>query len=271
MVSPTVSVVHVRGQQLRIHFSPGPSGSAEPPFVLVHGIGMSHRYLDRLHGILSATADTYSVDLPGFGPNPNPREAFSVQDHAAVLLELLAGRGVGSCVLVGHSMGAQIVTAAAAKAPELAAGLVLIGPVVDRRRRSVWRQAAALGHDSLRELPSANLIVLTDYLRTGMRWYVRQVRPMMAYRLEDEIGKVACPVLVLRGSRDPVAREPWCRELSRAARSGTFGDIPGQPHVAQHGAPHLTAEAILAFTAGLHPGVAGSGRDAERGPELPQT
>jgi pimeloyl-ACP methyl ester carboxylesterase len=167
-------------------------------------------------------------------------------------------------------MGAQIATAAARQAPELAVGLVLIGPVVDRRRRSVWRQAAALGHDSLRELPSANLIVLTDYLRTGIRWYLREVRPMMDYRLEEEIGQVACPVLVLRGSRDPVAREPWCRELSEAARAGTFKDIPGQPHVAQHGAPHLTAEAILDFTAGLRSGLAGPGRDAARDPELPR-
>jgi pimeloyl-ACP methyl ester carboxylesterase len=270
MVSPTVSTVHLRGQQLRIHFSPGPAGGTEPPFVLVHGIGMSHRYLDRLHRVLSATADTYSVDLPGFGPNPNPREAFSVKDYASVLLELLTLRGVGSCVLVGHSMGAQIATAAARQAPELAAGLVLIGPVIDRRRRSVWRQAAALGHDSLRELPSANLIVLTDYLRTGIRWYLKEVRPMMEYRLEEEIGEVACPVLVLRGSRDPVAREPWCRELSEAARRGTFGDIPGQPHVAQHGAPQLVAEAVLTFTAGLRPGVGGPGRDAGSGPEIPQ-
>ncbi len=267
MVSPTVSTVHLRGQQLRIHFSAGPAGGGEPPFVLVHGIGMSHRYLDRLHRVLSASADTYSVDLPGFGPNPNPRGTFSVEDHGAALLELLAERGVRSCVLVGHSMGAQIISAAALQAPEVAEGLVLIGPVVDRRRRSVWRQAAALGRDSLRELPSANFLVLTDYLRTGIRWYVRELRPMMDYRLEDEIAKAACPVLILRGSRDPVAREPWCRELSEAARSGAFGEIPGQPHVAQHGAPGLVAEAIVAFTAGLRAGPDG---DTEREPELPQ-
>ncbi len=248
----------MRGHTLRIHFSPGPAGSSEPPFVLIHGIGMSHRYLDRLHEELTVTADTYAVDLPGFGPNPSPGPTLSVEDYAAVLLDLLAGAGVAPGVLVGHSMGAQIVAAAALRDPQRVAGIVLIGPVVDRRRRSVWRQAAALGHDSLRELPSANLIVLTDYLRTGLRWYLKTLRPMMEYRLETALRDVECPVLVLRGSRDPVAREPWCRELAGAAPRGSFAAIPGQPHVAQQGAPEAVAGAILDFLADHRTGVGDS-------------
>ncbi|MHA7262944.1 alpha/beta fold hydrolase [Arthrobacter sp. TMN-37] len=254
MVSPTVSLVRLRGLTLRIHFSPGPAGSNEPPFVLIHGIGMSHRYLDRLHAELTAAADTYSVDLPGFGPNPSPGPSLPVEDHAAVLLGLLAEVGVDSCVLVGHSMGAQIATAAALHDPDRVAGLVLIGPVVDRRRRSVRRQAVALAHDSLRELPSANFIVVTDYLRTGLRWYLKELRPMMEYRLEEAVRGVDCPLLVIRGSRDPVAREPWCRELAEAAPLGALVQIPGQPHVAQYGAPGEVAGAILTFLAGHRSG-----------------
>ncbi|RJU02275.1 alpha/beta hydrolase [Arthrobacter frigidicola] len=258
MVSRTVSTVRLRGHTLRIHFSPGPAGSTEPPFVLIHGIGMSHRYLDRLHAELTATADTYAVDLPGFGPNPSPGPALSVEDHAAVLSDLLAEAGVARCILVGHSMGAQIATAAVLRDPQRVSGIVLIGPVVDRRRRSVWRQAAALGHDSLRELPSANFIVITDYLRTGLRWYLKTLRPMMEYHLETALPSVECPVLVMRGSRDPVAREPWCRELAEAAPNGAFREIPGQPHVAQQGAPGAVAEAIRAFLAGQRSGVGDS-------------
>ncbi|MBJ2121759.1 alpha/beta hydrolase [Arthrobacter sp. MSA 4-2] len=258
MVSRTVSTVRLRGHTLRIHSSPGPAGSAEPPFVLIHGIGMSHRYLDRLHAELTASADTYAVDLPGFGPNPSPGPTLSVEDYAAVLSDLLAEAGVAPCILVGHSMGAQIAAATAVRDPQRVSGVVLIGPVVDRRRRSVWRQAAALGHDSLRELPSANFIVITDYLRTGLRWYLKTVRPMMEYRLETALRAVECPVLVMRGSRDPVAREPWCRELAEAAPNGSFTEIPGQPHVAQQGAPEAVADAIRAFLAGHRSGVGDS-------------
>ncbi|WP_294563068.1 alpha/beta fold hydrolase [uncultured Arthrobacter sp.] len=247
MVSRTVSTVRLRGHILRIHFSPGPTGSTEPPFILIHGIGMSHRYLDRLHAELTATADTYAVDLPGFGPNPSPGPALSVEDHAAVLLDALAGAGVANCVLIGHSMGAQIVTAAALQDPERVAGIVLIGPVVDKRRRSVWRQAADLALDTLREPPAVNLMVFTDYLRTGPRWYLQELRPMMAYALEEAVRAVECPVLVMRGSRDPVAREPWCRELAAAARLGSLVQIAGKPHVVQHTAPDQVRGAIETF------------------------
>jgi pimeloyl-ACP methyl ester carboxylesterase len=267
MVSPTGSTIRLRGHTLRIHFSPGPVGGAEPPFVLVHGIGMSHRYLDRLQAELSAVADTYSVDLPGFGPNPPPGAALSVEGHAGIVLDALAGAGVTSCVLIGHSMGAQIVTAAALQGPERVTGIVLIGPVVDRRRRSVWRQAAALGLDTLREPPAVNFTVFTDYLRTGPRWYLQELRPMMVYALEEAVRDVECPVLVLRGSRDPVAREPWCRELAAAAPLGSLVQVPGQPHVVQHTAPDRVRGAIEAFLAHHQHGLR-DGRDRSR-PERP--
>ncbi len=144
-------------------------------------------------------------------------------------------------------MGAQIVAAAALQAPELAAGVVLIGPVVDRRRRNVLRQSLALALDSLRESPSANRIVFTDYLRTGIRWYVSELKPMMNYRLEESLRSIPAPVLVLRGSRDPVAREAWCRELADAAPAGRFKEIEGHPHVVQHSAPAAVADPIRAL------------------------
>ena len=48
-----------------------PAGGT-PAVVLIHGIGVSHRYLRRLHGLLAETGDTYSIDLPGFGATPRP-------------------------------------------------------------------------------------------------------------------------------------------------------------------------------------------------------
>ncbi|MBG6183658.1 pimeloyl-ACP methyl ester carboxylesterase [Arthrobacter sp. CAN_A214] len=247
MTTPTAQSLTVFGQTLKLHSSTG-SATPGPAFALVHGIGMSHRYLARLQNLLSVSADTYSLDLPGFGPNPRPGRPLSVEEHAAILVQVLLDAGVSRCVLVGHSMGTQIVAEAALQAPELVAGVVLIGPVVDRRRRTVLRQAFALAHDSLREAPSANLIVFTDYLRTGIRWYLSELKPMMTYPLEDRMPGMKCPALVLRGSRDPVARKEWCRELAETSPAGQFSEIEGHPHVVQHSAPAAVAELIRTFT-----------------------
>jgi pimeloyl-ACP methyl ester carboxylesterase len=249
MPSTILSTVQIDGYTVRVRTTPGPAGptATTSPFVLVHGIGMTHRYLDRLRAELAADAVVHSVDLPGFGPDPGPRVRLGVEDQARLIVEALGALRITSCVLVGHSMGVQFVTAAALRSPALAERVVLMGPVVDRTRRTVVQQAIALAHDTLRESPTVNIMVFSDYLRTGMRWYARQLGPMMQYPLERAVERLECPVLVLRGGRDPVAGREWCRELAGRARDGDFVEIEGSAHVVQHSAARETSAAILAF------------------------
>lgn len=246
----TLSTVQVDGHTVRVRTTPGPDDSARPrsPYVLVHGLGMTHRYLDRLRAELAGDAVVHTVDLPGFGPDPRPHAQLSVEDHAGLILETLRVLGISSCTLVGHSMGVQFVTAAALQAPSLVERVVLIGPVVDRLRRTVVQQTVSLGLDTFLESPAANLIVFTDYLRTGLRWYVRQLIPMIEYPLERAVERLECPVLVVRGGRDPVARRRWCTELAERAREGSLVEIEGQPHVVQLSAARAVAVAIHTFS-----------------------
>lgn len=218
-----------------------------PTFVLVHGIGMSHRYLARLHGQLAASGTVHSIDLPGFGATPRPDETLAVEDQAAILGATLDTLGVASATVVGHSMGTQFAVELARRRPELTERIVLMGPVVDPRRRTVLQQALALGLDSLRETPGANLIVFTDYWRCGPRWYLRTLPSMIDYPTEVRVRDVGCPVLVLRGGRDPIAGVDFCRQLARAAPDGRLLQLAGRAHVLQHAAPRAVAEAITRF------------------------
>jgi pimeloyl-ACP methyl ester carboxylesterase len=128
---------------------------------------------------------------------------------------------------------------------------VLVGPVADERHRSLPGQAAALFVDTLRETPGANALVLTDYLRCGIRWYLAQLRHMLDFALEREVGRVRVPVLVLRGARDPVAGPQWCRRVRDAAASGRLVEVAGRAHNVQHSAPRTVAAVLSAFAASL--------------------
>src|SRR5690554_970608 len=112
-----------------------------PVVVLVHGIGMSHRYFARLHDQLSGTATVHSIDLPGFGATPHPGRTLSVEDHARALAATLNDLGVTSCTVIGHSMGTQFAVELARQRPDLTERIALLGPVVDPRRRTVLQQA----------------------------------------------------------------------------------------------------------------------------------
>ena len=244
----------LRGRILWTGDTPAPGGgseaAAEPAFVLVHGIGVSHRYLHRLHRELARTAPTYSLDLPGFAGTPRPDRQLSVADYGAFIAQALKASGIRSYILVGHSMGVQFAIEAALYAPAQAQKLVLMGPVVDSRHRSVRRQALALFLDALlRESASSNWIVFSDYFRCGPRWYFTELPVMMAYPTEKRLPGIDVPVLVLRGDRDQVAGPEWSQQLSAAVPQGSFVEIPGAGHVAQHLRPRQVADAIEAFAA----------------------
>lgn len=225
-----------------------------PAVVLVHGIGVSHRYLRRLHATMAQYVDTYSIDLPGFGSTPRPEHTLPVADHASYILGAMEQLGVLEFTIVGHSMGAQFAIEVALQQPERIPYLVLMGPVVDSDRRRVAQQALALGRDCLLfESPSSNALVFSDYLRCGPLWYLKNLRVMMEYPTEQRIAGLAAPVLVLRGAHDPVASAEWCRRLAERAATGRLVEISGTGHVVQHNRSVEVADAILSF-AGL-PGV----------------
>ena len=252
MSRPERFEIEAAGQLGHVFVSKGPAGPAEarPAVVLVHGIGVSHRYLSRLHGLLAESVDTYSVDLPGFGATPRPKNALPVADHASYLLGALEQLGVLEFVLVGHSMGSQFAIEAALQQPGRISRLVLMGPVVDPLRRTVAQQALALGRDSLVfESPSSNALVFTDYFRCGPTWYLKTLRVMMDYATEVRITGVSAPVLVLRGANDPVASADWCRGLAAHAADGQLLEIEGTGHVVQHNRSDEVAGAILDFAA----------------------
>jgi pimeloyl-ACP methyl ester carboxylesterase len=226
----------------------GPAGSSGPVFVLLHGIGMSHRYYRKLQAVLAEQGDTLAIDLPGFGGTPTPDRQLSVADYALHTAATLEKMGVSRAVLVGHSMGTQFATELAVQRPDLVSHVALLGPVVNPERRTVLQQTLALGLDSLKESPAGNTMVVSDYARSGLRWYLTELPVMMTYDLQLRLALVEHPVLVVRGSRDPVAPRLWCEKLTATAPNGRFLEIPGKPHIVQHGAAARTAAGIIALT-----------------------
>ncbi|MCT1476500.1 alpha/beta fold hydrolase [Microbacterium sp. p3-SID336] len=262
-------LVLTSGLTFRVLDTPRPSGDSGPTVVLVHGIGMSHRYLSRLHAVLAEHTRVVSIDLPGFGGLPKPPYDLSVERMSRALGAVIATLGDDRVVLVGHSMGAQWAVETALQHPELVRAVVPIGPVVDARHRTLTAQARALAVDTLGETPAINAIVFTDYLRCGVRWYLRQARHMIAYPLEERIALLAVPVLVLRGGADPVAGRAWCRRLRDAATVARLVEVPGRHHVVQQSAPRAVADAILVHTAGPWP--TRTGAEQSRGGSVPST
>lgn len=216
-------------------------GAGADVFILVHGIGVSHRYFLPLARVIAERATVYLVDLPGFGGTPKPQHGLLIEDFARLVLAALARDDVGPGVLVGHSMGCQVVVEMARQSPAAADAVVLLGPTTDSRARTALRQGARLLRDIFHESWRSNVVVFTDYLRAGPIWYAKTLPALLGYRIEEKIGALTVPVLVVRGSRDPVAPAQWVEQLAKLCRHGRMVEVAGQPHVVMYDKPEAVA------------------------------
>lgn len=220
-------------------------GAGPVGVILVHGIGVSGRYFTRLARELSRSARVLVLDLPGFGGSPRPTAPLSIHEHGEVVAEVMARSGLVRPVLVGHSMGAQIVTEVALAHPEAVAGVVLIGPVVDPEARSGVQQAARLIRNVVHESPAAMVMQAREWIRCGPRWFAATMPAMLEYPLESLLGDLRVPVVLARGEHDPVTPARYLDLLSARVPDARTLEVPGAGHVAMFRWPEHVATAVL--------------------------
>lgn len=127
--------MQTRREQLRlaVHVSPG----QVPPLAFCHGLGGTHRYWE--------TQDLRNLfpnrlilpDLFGFGASPQPWLRYTLDRHLALLRHTF--RGQPPMILVGHSLGAALALAYAARFPSHVRGLVLLSLPYFSNERSAYR------------------------------------------------------------------------------------------------------------------------------------
>lgn len=227
--------VHGVRMHARVSAEPVPSGA--PPVVLVHGVGISSRYLVPTAARLAAYYPVFAPDLPGFGKSDKPPYVLNVRELADALRAWMEVSGLYEAVLIGNSLGCQIIVDLAARYPAYVSRAVLQGPTVDPHARTWRQQLVRWLRDSLREPPSQFFIMMRDYRAAGLRRVRRTFQYSLEDRIEDKLPRVLNPTLVVRGSRDPIIPQRWAEEATRLLPHGRLIVIPGATHTINYAAP----------------------------------
>jgi pimeloyl-ACP methyl ester carboxylesterase len=188
-----------------------PPGS--PTFVLVHGIAVSSRYFAPTTAELVKLGTVYLVDLPGYGAAPKAAKGrdVTISDHANVLASWLAASGLENPVVVGHSMGAQVVSRLAVDHPELTNRIVLMSPTMPAGERS---------------------------LLTG-GWLL--AKHLFGDHIEDRLAEVRAKTLVICGDKDLIVPRSWSQRVAEEIPDARLEIVSG-PHVIMYHEPaHLAA------------------------------
>ncbi len=231
-------------------------GGGGRTLVFLPGVGGTTRYWDSRVVPLAADHRLVLVDPLGFGLSAKPDTVYSVERHVAELHRVLAGRG--RVTLVGHSFGALLAVAYAARHPHGIDGLVLVGlpyfgneelalahfgrsRVPERwlmtnvglaaatcivTRRVVGRALPRLLPDFPREV-AEDLVQHTWRSSKSTLWEVvyRYDAAPDAARLPDTL-----PILMLHGDRDETAPLAGARRLMQGRRLWQLAVRPGGDH-----------------------------------------
>lgn len=230
----------------RLH--PDVKGDGRATFVLVHGIGLSSQYLVPLGEELAEHGEVMILDLPGFGDLPHPPGALSIAGFARVVRAALELHGLKDPILVGHSMGAQIVVEMMARWHGYDRA-VLVGPPVNRHERTVPLVLARYLQSAVFERPNLAMVALRGYARTLTSWVISLMPALMTYKIEDRIREInpRSTVLILHGEHDYIAPTPWARELAELVPHSSTRQISGAAHSTVYNADDSVADDIVSL------------------------
>ncbi|MEJ5914674.1 alpha/beta fold hydrolase [Pseudokineococcus sp. 1T1Z-3] len=216
------------------------------PVVLVHGLGMSGRSYQQMTRRLGERTWALAPDLPGYGRSPRPRRgALDVEELADAVAAWMRARGVGPAVLVGHSIGAQVVGEVALRSPELVRRLVVVSPTGDPQSPGRLALAGRLLRDGPRERPRIVLVAVLDYLRAGPGQALVLLGRALRRARQEIDERLPVPLLVVHAERDTVVRRRWCEQLAAMVPDGRLVVVEGHAHGLVFDAPPELVDLVL--------------------------
>lgn len=222
-------------------------GDGEPVFVLVHGLGMSGRYMMPTALLLAEWGRVYLLDLPGFGRSGKPKRPLSIHGLADAVAECIEDLGISQPVVLGNSLGAQVLADFAARYPLRLRAAVLTAPTADPEARTVPAQLFRLLLDLPREPLALFGIGISDYLRAGWVSILGTMLEALKHPMRETLAAIQAPVLLVCGERDPIMPARWREEAAQLIPRVTSVVLPGVAHALNFSASVALVQAVRQF------------------------
>ncbi len=237
------------------------------PLLLLHQTPRSWREFEYAIPLLARHFRTIAIDTLGFGDSDaiDPDKA-SIEIWAQSSLACLSALNVREFAVAGHHTGAVIAIEIAASSPQRVGALVLSGcSMVDAERRARPHTKGA-GIDDVEPRPNGGHLVdlwarrqpfypegdtlllqrfVVDALRAGVM-AAQGHRAVGRYRMEDRLGLVAGPTLIIDPMKDPHVH-PAAEKLARALANSTIHQVPEGMVPLPEQLPDEFAAAIVGF------------------------
>ena len=242
---------------------------AKRTIVFVHGAGLDHsgwglqsRYFG-YHGF-----NVLAVDLPAHGRSEGPA-LNAVGEMAGWIKEVLDEKKIKSAVIVGHSMGSLVALEFAARHPEIAERIALIGTAYPMKVGDAFLDAARRNDSSAFDMETiwghAPQVPFAGNPNPGMWMYgdtLARLGRLAPGVLHTDLNacntyaggieaaaKVKCPALFILGARDMMTPPRGAEELIAKIENSKSTRFAISGHSLMAEAPDATLDALIAFLA----------------------
>lgn len=223
------------------------AGENREKFILVHGLGVSSRYLMPLAKELAKVYSVYVLDFPGFGKSTKPDKILNIPELSSCMDQWMKALLIEHACFVGNSLGCQIIIEFASRHPERIKACFLIGPTMDKYARNI----GILFYRWLRVFfvePIAQLsIAFIDLIHCGPKRYYKTFLFGIRDKPEEKLKNVKIKGIIIRGEKDFIAPIKWSNELALLLEGGRVISIIGKGHVINYTAAPEVARVINTF------------------------
>jgi pimeloyl-ACP methyl ester carboxylesterase len=242
------------------------AGAGLPVLCLQGFFGTSEHWETTLE-ILGSDYRAMALTLPIFETPPDDLSVAGLRGHVEAFM---AAERVPPAVVVGNSLGGHVALDLALHAPARVRALVLTGSsgLFERSfaRGVPHRPSAAFVREKMTEVFHDPALVTPEWVeavreRVSRRSYALRVlqvsRSAKRYNLEDRLGEIQCPTLLVWGTEDRVTPRDVALRFLDGLPSATLRLVPGCGHAPMLERPEAFARALAEFLDSLAGDVAG--------------
>jgi 3-oxoadipate enol-lactonase len=257
-----MNYIEVNGVGLRHELS----GSGAQTIVLVHEMGGTLESWDEVVPRLAGSRRVLRYDTRGAGMSQKVRGALHIDtmaDDIAALLDALDIKG--KVALAGVAVGGAIALHFAARYPQRTSAVVVGSPATGlspERRPAGLERAAAMEQNGMGpavedSMNSGYAVELRGnaarFARFRARWlgndpnsFATIFRMLASTDMEDELRKLACPVLVIGATYDRVRPPPIVEGIAKSIPTARYVELP-TGHFMAAATPELIGDTIAEF------------------------
>lgn len=193
-----------------------------PPLLLIHGLGSSGHDWEKQIPHFVQRYQIVTPDLRGHGRSDKPPGPYSIGLFAEDAVALIHALELAPLHLVGISMGGMVAFELAVRCPEMLRSLTVVNSYPEMRvetlweHMQVWRRYLFLELLGMRgtgvmlgrhlfpfpEQAELRKLFVQRWAENDKRAYRESLRAIFNWDVEDQLGKIKCPVLVVASDGD---------------------------------------------------------------------